>query len=318
MSIVSTGYNVFQIATGQKELTAANVGMAIALGITNKFGGGYISKAAEKFADSLKKFVKSIGCNSFAADTLITTASGLLEIQSIQIGDKVLTYNEATGEREYNKVIHVISSVKLKETLSIELSNGGVIKATPGHLIYVEGSWVAAEDILPGQSLYSLGESVTVTKVVASVDKVKVYNLTVEGNHNYFVGKDGVLVHNISPCEKAAQKLAAMIPKSCTGNNKQCDVFAVKYEKLLLDNKVKGKRLCVKSSGAPFVGSLKHGIISGNNQHFAVQVGDLVFDNINPNGISFSKWADDLGVNEGIGVNVNSEAMTGKASGCIP
>ncbi|MBL4828265.1 MAG: hypothetical protein JKY66_11245 [Spongiibacteraceae bacterium] len=311
-----TSYNFYQIATGQEELTAKNVGLAIIFGLTNKVGGKYISKYAEKYADSLKKFLSKIGCNSFAANTLITTANGLIEIQNVQIGDRVQTLNESTGELEYHKVIHVISGEKLKETLTITLSTDEVIEATPGHLIYVDEQWIAAEDINIGQSLYSLGKKVSVKSVAISSIKVKVYNLTVEGNHNYFVGQDGVLVHNISPCEKAAKSLAAMVPKSCVGNLK-CDKFTLEYEKLLLSNKVKGKRLCVKSATGRLA-SLKDKIISTNGSHFAVQVGELVFDNNNPNGIKYSSWADDIGVGEDPRINIKSEAMTGGRNGCIP
>jgi len=315
-SIAQTTYSVFQIATGKKELTAKDVGMAIALGITNKVGGKYVSKFAEKYVNSLKSFVKGIGCNSFAENTFITTANGLVEISEIQIGNSVLTFNEKNGKHELRSVIHIISTEEIKKTLTIELSNGEMILSTPGHLIYVEGKWIAAKEIRVGQTLYSLGNEINVTKISSSEHKYRVYNLTVEGNHNYFVGKSGILAHNISPCEKAAKKLAQMVPKTCFGKYK-CDQFALEYEQLLLASKVKGKRLCVESTLSKFVGSVRHGNISKNNQHFAVQVGDLVFDNLNPNGILFSTWADDIGINDGIGVKLRTENMTGKRSGCI-
>lgn len=213
VSIGSSAYDMFMIATGKQELTANDVGMHLLLGGTGKL----VSKLGKRYADSLMKFVKGLGCNSFAANTLITTQTGLTEIQNIKIGDKVLTVNEETGQHEYREVVHVISSTELKETLFVELSNGAFIESTPGHLIYVDEQWIAAEDIEAGQHLYSLGEQVTVVRIIASETKVKVYNLTVEGNHNYFVGEDGVLVHNISPCEKAAKQLSKLVP------NKYCE-----------------------------------------------------------------------------------------------
>ncbi len=89
------------------------------------------------------------------------------------------------------------------------------------------------------------------------------------------------------------------------------------FEKLLLKKGMKGKRLCIKATESKYVGSVKHGNISGNKNHFAVQVGELVFDNVNSNGIPYAEWADDIGVNDGIGIKVKSEAMTGKYNGCI-
>jgi len=43
------------------------------------------------------------------------------------------------------------------------------------------------------------GTTVVVTEIDTSVRVEKVYNLTVANTHNYFVGRDGVLVHN---CKK--------------------------------------------------------------------------------------------------------------------
>ena len=59
------------------------------------------------------------------------------------------------------------------------------------------------------------------------------------------------------------------------------------------------------------------GIMSIMRPHFAVQVGEMVFDNLNPDGIPFSEWADDIGIYDGIGVNLSEENMTGNRGGCI-
>ena len=43
------------------------------------------------------------------------------------------------------------------------------------------------------------GTTVVVKEVNTSVQIRKVYNLTVANTHNYYVGRDGVLVHNCGP-----------------------------------------------------------------------------------------------------------------------
>jgi RHS repeat-associated protein len=294
-TVGQTAYNIFEISNGTKELSAADVGLGIVFGLANKVGGKYASIYAKKYANSLKKFISGIGCNSFSENTLVTTANGLVEIRNIKIGDEVLTYNENTGEQEYNNVIHIISSDKLKEILSIELSNGDILESTSGHLIYVDEEWIAAEDIELGQSLFSLGEKVTVSNVVLSTVKVKVYNLTVDGNHNYFVGENGVLVHNISKCEKAAKELAAMVPnKYCVHGS--CGLYAKSLKDFMKQNGVKGQHLEIKVGKGVRVYSDKHGGISDRGLgHEAIRVGDIVFDNKWPNGISYKKWIKDLG-----------------------
>lgn len=86
--------------------------------------------------------------------------------------------------------------------------------------------------------------------------------------------------------------LAAMVPKSCVGNFK-CKQFAKNFEQLLLDQKVKGKKICLKSEALIF--SDKNGNISETGDHVAIQVGDMVFDNNNVDGVPYNKWLDDLG-----------------------
>ncbi|RKZ71321.1 MAG: hypothetical protein DRR19_32640 [Candidatus Parabeggiatoa sp. nov. 1] len=50
-----------------------------------------------------------------------------------------------------------------------------------------------------------------VKEVDTSVRLEKVYNFTVANTHNYFVGVDGVLVHNVSKNDKAAMALGAIM-----------------------------------------------------------------------------------------------------------
>lgn len=236
-----------------------------------------------------------IGCNSFAAGTLITADLGPVKIEDVKIGDKVLTYNQKTGLKEYKTVTHLISEETPKETLLIELSDGRVVESTAGHLIYVAGEWIPAGDINVGQFLFTLSENVAVSRVVKSTVEVKVYNLTVDGNHNYFVGENGILVHNESPCEKAARKMAQMVPaKYC--EHGQCKQFAREFKKLLKEGGAKGQHLEVKVGKGVRVYSDKHGSLSDPGLgHEAIRIGDLVFDNKWRNGVSYKKWIDDLG-----------------------
>lgn len=78
----------------------------------------------------------------------------------------------------------------------------------------------------------------------------------------------------------------------------ECKQFASEFEKLLLKKNLKGKRLCVKNRGRGGIGSLRFKNISHTNEHVAVRVGDLVFDNLYHEGIPYAEWVDDLGINE--------------------
>jgi hypothetical protein len=90
----------------------------------------------------------------------------------------------------------------------IELSNQEILKTTWNHPFYViteissrgppKGEWVEVRNLSPGDKLYlGSGKSVEITRIVSeNVIPTKVYNFEVEDNHTYFVGEDGVLVHN--------------------------------------------------------------------------------------------------------------------------
>lgn len=76
--------------------------------------------------------------------------------------------------------------------------------------------------------------------------------------------------------------------------NFKCDQFAYEMEKLLKESGVSGKKISIQSK-TDYIWSDKHGVISENGKHYAIKIGDTVFDNLNPQGISYSDWLSDLG-----------------------
>lgn len=90
----------------------------------------------------------------------------------------------------------------------LELSNSEIIKTTWNHPFYViteissrgppKGKWVEVRNLSQGDKLYlGSGKTVEITRIdTENVTPTKVYNFEVADNHTYFVGEDGVLVHN--------------------------------------------------------------------------------------------------------------------------
>jgi RHS repeat-associated protein len=138
------------------------------------------------------------GCNSFTADTLVRTENGLKPISEVKVGDKVLSFDERTETTLYQPVMAVIQGVKRYQMVKITLDSGESIEATAEHPFYIKGKgWNPASSLKVGQALQlHNGTTVVVKEVDTSVRFEKVYNLTVANTHNYFVGRDGVLVHN--------------------------------------------------------------------------------------------------------------------------
>ncbi|WP_415331149.1 DNA/RNA non-specific endonuclease [Clostridium perfringens] len=136
------------------------------------------------------------GC--LVGDTLVKTKEGLKEIREIKVGELVLSKNEELGITEYKKVteIHINSSY---ESCIIKTQNS-IIESTTGHLFMIKDRWwTAAIDIKENDCIeLSKGSYEDILEIEYRENKypVKVYNLTIEDNHNYFVEKDEILTHN--------------------------------------------------------------------------------------------------------------------------
>lgn len=68
---------------------------------------------------------------------------------------------------------------------------------TSGTPVFTSEGYKKIEDIKPGDKvMYKDGTFHKIHDIRHYPNKDNVYNFTVEGNHNYFVGEDGILVHN--------------------------------------------------------------------------------------------------------------------------
>jgi hypothetical protein len=75
-----------------------------------------------------------------------------------------------------------------------------VLHPTPSHLFASvdRGEWVPAEELRVGECVRTLsGRVVTVDSIRLNPEPQRVYNYEIEGEHHYFVGECGVLVHNM-------------------------------------------------------------------------------------------------------------------------
>ena len=134
----------------------------------------------------------------FVAGTLVTTEDGQEPIEEIEVGDKVLSENELTGEVAVKTVTETYIN-ETDELIHIGV-NGETISATPTHPFYVDKlGWTLARSLRAGDVLVlSNGELVTVEWVQHEIleSPIKVYNFEVQDFHTYFVGENGVFVHN--------------------------------------------------------------------------------------------------------------------------
>lgn len=178
------------MATGDQEITAKQIGFEILAGM----GGGKLIKMFSK------RFKKCLVGNSFAEGTPVSTPSGLVPIEEVQIGDLVYSFDEQTGKVVEQEVVHLIEGNKEHEIVTFKLVDDETVRVTDGHPFYVaanDDKWVQAENLSIGDALQnSNGVSVLIVDLVSEFSAEKVYNLTVANTHTYYVGDQKLLAHN--------------------------------------------------------------------------------------------------------------------------
>ncbi|WP_216825072.1 polymorphic toxin-type HINT domain-containing protein [Agarilytica rhodophyticola] len=182
----TTAYDVFQIASGDKEFSARELGTSILL-----------SRLPVKFVKNL--LTKACKVNSFEEGTLVSTDNGLQPISKVNIGDLVWSYDVESDEFVLREVTHLIESNGLKEIVEVSFNSSETILATADHPFYLADSetWVVAKELKQGDDLLNIaGNIVNVSGVKITLKDTSVYNLTVSDLHNYFVGNQQVLNHN--------------------------------------------------------------------------------------------------------------------------
>lgn len=152
-------------------------------------------------------YLSAAACSCLVTGTLISTPAGPLPVEQVQPGQKVFSFDHA----QRCVTVCVVTRVFRHEDRlygHLQLADGRRLLATDSHPIYVanRAEYVAAGEIAAGDEVVVLDQSSAVprsTKVqvlqalVAGSERATVFDLTVEGHHNYFA--DGILVHNKSP-----------------------------------------------------------------------------------------------------------------------
>lgn len=154
----------------------------------------------------------------FPSGTPVHVDGGVKNIETLKIGDQVWSFDESTGIPVLKSISNIFErSTQLLVDITVE---GEIIQATPEHPFFINGDWKEAGLIEVGDKIVQKdGVCQKVLKVsytgahapIASsagdfpeeidlpeAEAVKVYNFEVEDCHTYFVGHQGLLVHNAS------------------------------------------------------------------------------------------------------------------------
>ena len=145
------------------------------------------------------------GSSCFLEGTMITMVDGRqLPIEDIQVGMKVLSFDEEANKITHNKVVELFHHTE-EETDAYLIINDN-IRVTENHHIYVSNNrfeedwgssvWIRADEILIGDYLYDKDFNKIIVNSIEKINEsVVTYNFEVENTHTYFA--ENVIVHNI-------------------------------------------------------------------------------------------------------------------------
>ncbi len=141
-------------------------------------------------------------CTCFVAGTQVWYADGSLRpIEQVRVGDQVLARDEKTGMAAPQRVDKTfIHHDRTAFTLDFGTS---ALTTTATHPFYTDKGWVKAIDLRPGMDCYLKdGGRLKLERLDHPLPHPEtVYNLQVAGYHTYFVGTEGVWVHNRTTIE---------------------------------------------------------------------------------------------------------------------
>lgn len=231
--VATTAYDAYHTVTDKNTTTgqkAQSLGIQLAMAavpvpkVITKTGGKIVSKVVTPKAiskapsakqakngtgsdtNTSKKAKSDAPCGCFAPGTLVLTEDGLRPIETIQMGDRVAAMSEFTHDISW-KAIENIYHYQGREyfTLSLLETDDTVteLTVTDDHPMWVVGEgWVRSIDLELGDQLRDInGDILEVVGWQSQNVYGETYNFEVEDYHSYFVGEEGVWVHNGGPCD---------------------------------------------------------------------------------------------------------------------
>ncbi len=130
----------------------------------------------------------------FAAGTAVRTQTGLVAIEQVQAGDRVLSQNPETGELAYKLVLRTTRRPP-SDLLRISI-DGTQVSTTKGHPFWVNRlGWRMAKRLRVGYQIHSVEGGRTVDQIDDG-PSAHAYNLIVADFGTYFVTEADLLVHD--------------------------------------------------------------------------------------------------------------------------
>jgi Pretoxin HINT domain len=135
----------------------------------------------------------------FAAGTPVRTRDGMKPIETLSVGDLVLSQDVIGGKLAFEPIVAVYHNPPAS-TVEVRLDDDAIV-ATGIHRFWSAGKgWTMARDLKPGDRVRVVGGTRRV-EAVEPQSVQPVFNLEVARGRSFFVGKGGALVHDNSLVE---------------------------------------------------------------------------------------------------------------------
>ena len=186
----------YRVMSGNKSKRKMSNGKTSELDIETRY-----KNARARYEESMNCDLYCKGTKCFAEGTFVLTEYGIKKIEEIKVGDKIYGYDEIKKEN----ILKSVQAVYLHTTdLLVKIkTKKDIIFTTPEHPFYVNGQYILAGFLNTNMKLTDFeGKEVEIleTEIIKYQKEQKVYNFSVEGTRNYYVGEERLLNHNLDDC----------------------------------------------------------------------------------------------------------------------
>jgi len=202
-SVLANSLTPKKIISGLKntaDAASSHTGEIVVVGA--RVGGHIVSAPVEVAAMIFDAFQDPLCC--FTAGTLVSTPSGLKAIETLKVGDLVISRSDTTGQTAAKPIIKItpahkrrIWAVTVSYKDKADHRKKEQYETTDDHpWRTIDGHWIASASLKHGQVLARERGTAVVEEVIDTGKVDLTYNLEIADFHTYFVGVSGTWVHN--------------------------------------------------------------------------------------------------------------------------
>ncbi len=166
----------------------------------------------------------------FTAGTMVATENGLKPIETLKVGDRVLSKSDVTGETAYKAITATIPKhdrVIYRIEFAISLPDGSErvtsFETTEEHPWRAnDNQWVETRNLDEGHIIQTAyGQGARVLSVTNTAKLQATYNIEVADFHTYFIGEDRIWVHNCGNGRKARDHFSRSTAEEIRERNRE-------------------------------------------------------------------------------------------------